>query len=1034
MEYQHAVFEEFARKVQPAVRPFHVYSPDINPAVEAEFAHAVYRFGHSMLDDDVARTTTNPDGSKTDNSIPLLTAFLNPPEFFNNGQGGFYTPQQAAGAIVMGSSDQVGNELDEFVTETLRNNLLGLPLDLPTLNLTRAREAGVPPLNDVRRQIHAETNDAQLAPYTSWADFGQHLKHPESLINFVAAYGTHPTIRDSGPDGILGNADDVTTIAAKRAAARAIVDPLPTDTPPADAADFMFSNGPVWASDANGVTNTGLDKVDLWVGGLAEVTNLFGGLLGTHVQLRLPESAREAAGRRPALLPGPHPGPEPARPARGQLVRRARPAQHRRHQLAQGRRLRDGRLQVPAGQPRRHGGRLSPCTGSWSPTTRRRPTATRPCCSCACPTARSRTASATRSTRAASTASRSTTAPPASTASPAATTTTPSGVAAGNDRIEGNGGDDVALGGDGNDIITDLDGADTLKGGPGNDAMDAGPGNDLVIGADGQDFMNGGANDNEAFGGPGNDFIIAGQGADAVFGDGGDDWIEGGTGQDLLQGDHGAPFFDDPAQVAPGNDIFIGQPGENDYDAEGGDDLMAQNAAIDRNAGAGGFDWAFHQYDTAPADDDMEINNNLVGLPIQVVVNRDRWQETEADSGSSFDDVIKGTETAPNTVGGAGFTGCDVLDQAGVNRIAGLSAIVPQPLTESAATVIANSAAGFCPVTGPVFGAGDILLGGAGSDTITGRGADDIIDGDRELTVRISVRDNFGTEIGSTDLMEHPALTGNFGPGSLPGMTLQEAVFKGIVDPGNLVAVREIKTPGPNNDTDTAVFRNPLQHLHDHAQRERQHHGRQPGRHRRYRHALEHRAAAVLRHDHPGHRQPDQHAGHGHRDAQPDESHRRRRRDRLGLARGRRRRQRCHHQVQLAERDDARCVGKRHEQLRRRHVHPGERGSRTAPARGRHLPRQRGQRRDDHLGTDRPRGSTAHSAGRAGKPGDSARGTAHGARGHGSHRKRSDLRARHEPGASRLGRLLGLGQGACALRLLSAGHQVPRLEDDRART
>ena len=60
MEYQHLVFEEFARKVQPAVRPFHVYSPDINPAIEAEFAHAVYRFGHSMLDDDVARTNVNP--------------------------------------------------------------------------------------------------------------------------------------------------------------------------------------------------------------------------------------------------------------------------------------------------------------------------------------------------------------------------------------------------------------------------------------------------------------------------------------------------------------------------------------------------------------------------------------------------------------------------------------------------------------------------------------------------------------------------------------------------------------------------------------------------------------------------------------------------------------------------------------------------------------------------------------------------------------------------------------------------------------
>ena len=79
MEYQHPVFEEFARKVQPAVRPFHVYSPDINPAIEAEFAHAVYRFGHSMLDDTVARTNTSAAGAKSDNSVPLLTAFLNPP-------------------------------------------------------------------------------------------------------------------------------------------------------------------------------------------------------------------------------------------------------------------------------------------------------------------------------------------------------------------------------------------------------------------------------------------------------------------------------------------------------------------------------------------------------------------------------------------------------------------------------------------------------------------------------------------------------------------------------------------------------------------------------------------------------------------------------------------------------------------------------------------------------------------------------------------------------------------------------------------
>ena len=164
--------------------------------------------------------------------------------------------------------------------------------------------------------------------------------------------------------------------------------------------------------------------------------------------------------------------------------------------------------------------------------------------------------------------------------------------------IEGNGGDDVALGGDGDDIITDLSGADVPKGGAGDDAIDAGIGDDIVMGGTGKDVLNGGSGDNETFAGEGDDFIIAGQGADAVFGDGGDDWIEGGSGQDLLQGDHGAPFFDDPGETRPGNEVFVGQAGENDYDAEGGDDLMAQNAAIDRNAGAGGFDWAFHEYDT----------------------------------------------------------------------------------------------------------------------------------------------------------------------------------------------------------------------------------------------------------------------------------------------------------------------------------------------------------------------------------------------------------------------------------------------------
>src|SRR4029079_15250815 len=274
MEYQHLVFEDFARKIAPAIRAFHIYPSDGNPVIPAEFAHAVYRFGHSMLDDDVARTNVDPDtGAQSPNSLKLLTAFLNPPEYFRShiGTRPTLTPEEAAGSIFMGSSDQTGNEIDEFVTETLRNNLLGLPLDLPTINMTRAREAGVPPLNVLRKEIFADTQDGQLTPYKSWSDYGQHLKHPESLINFVAAYGRHPSILAA--DGYL----------AKRNAARAIVNPATGDVPPTDAADFMFGTGD-WASTPNGESSTtkvGLDSVDLWVGGLAEETQLFGGLLGS---------------------------------------------------------------------------------------------------------------------------------------------------------------------------------------------------------------------------------------------------------------------------------------------------------------------------------------------------------------------------------------------------------------------------------------------------------------------------------------------------------------------------------------------------------------------------------------------------------------------------------------------------------------------------------------------------------------------------------------------------------------------------------
>src|SRR5262249_56088079 len=131
----------------------------------------------------------------------------------NSALNGSLSAAAAAGSLIDGLTKQVGNELDEFVVDSVRNTLVGLPLDLPAINIARGRSEGIPSLNLARKQLFAATRDAALKPYANWFEFGLNLKHAESLVNFVAAYGTEPTITSA------------TTLAAKRNAAPPLVSP-----------------------------------------------------------------------------------------------------------------------------------------------------------------------------------------------------------------------------------------------------------------------------------------------------------------------------------------------------------------------------------------------------------------------------------------------------------------------------------------------------------------------------------------------------------------------------------------------------------------------------------------------------------------------------------------------------------------------------------------------------------------------------------------------------------------------------------------
>ena len=234
---------------------------------------------------------------------------------------------------------QVGNEIDEFVTSALRNNLLGLPLDLATINLARGRDTGVPSLNAARREFYEATDqNALLKPYESWVDFAGHLKNEASIINFIAAYGTH---------ALITGADD-----GRRQARRGADASSPVTS---DSAAMAHRRRPTQSTSSTrpapmpAASLGGLDNVDLWIGGLAEEIMPFGGMLGSTFNFVFEDADGEPAERRPLLLPAAARRPASVRRDGGQFLRRDDHAQHRRDAPAV-RRVLDARPD-PRGRP-----------------------------------------------------------------------------------------------------------------------------------------------------------------------------------------------------------------------------------------------------------------------------------------------------------------------------------------------------------------------------------------------------------------------------------------------------------------------------------------------------------------------------------------------------------------------------------------------------------------------------------------------------------------------------------------------------------
>jgi Ca2+-binding RTX toxin-like protein len=789
MQYQHLVFEEFARKVQPFVNVFNDYNGQLDPAIMAEFAHTVYRFGHSMLTETVDRLDENfnsiGSGGAPGDQIGLIEAFLNPLEYTASG----LTADAAAGAIARGMTRQYGNEIDEFVTEALRNNLVGLPLDLAAINIARGRETGVPSLNEARADFYAGTSDFQLKPYESWAEFAQNIKNPASIINFIAAYGTHDTILSA------------TTVEAKRDAATAIV--LGGPGAPADRLDFLNATG-TWVA-ANNASLGGLNNVDFWIGGLAEKKMVFGGMLGSTFNFVF-ETQMEALqdGDRfyyLSRLANLNLTAQLENNKFSEMIHRNTNATH----LPGDAFARpDFFLEVDQTKQFNTGAddwiddqgtadTLDDVTHSQAAD----PTTDNPFFAGFNPLV---------IRDAATNKLQFTGAEHVVLGGTDGNDILIGGLGddalwgdKGDDRLEGGEGNDFFFGGEGADIITDKFGDDEVRSGAGDDVVSAGQGLNLIITDTGNDFVWAGDDDDELLLGQGDDFGAGGAGADFIIGGEGNDWVESGLENGLMLGDNGdlvqgLPIKRSVDSPIAGNDIMVATGGNADFDAETGDDIMVGGLGTDRFFGAFGFDWASYKYDPVGIEADMNVRQfappSIAGSPGAIL---DRYAQTEALSGSSKTDILRGDDAVdlkvgiPGTVTSLGLAsqGLDnALKDENLDLIEGLRAF----LAPGSAPTADEGEAGV-----NAFSTGNILLGGQGSDVIEGRGGDDLLDGDRWLNVVIRVTPPNGDP-----------------PYEVQGMAdIQAKLFSGELRVSDLTMVRRIEGSDDNNvavDVDVAQF------------------------------------------------------------------------------------------------------------------------------------------------------------------------------------------------------------------------------------
>lgn len=334
------------------------------------------------------------------------------------------------------------------------------------------------------------------------------------------------------------------------------------------------------------------------------------------------------------------------------------------------------------------------------------------------------------------------------------------------------------------------DDMDVVDGGAGNDTITTGDDADIITGGSGDDSIDGGVDDDTISGGADDDFIVGGEGADDIQGDGGNDTIYGGlhpsypdslniiddgsggdpidpektNGLDVIDGGDGDDLIfgqddDDTLYGGDGNDTLFGGIDEDELSGGSGNDVLLGGQGADFVSGGDDADTIGAGVgDTIIGGEGGDDDDSVVVSGLATVTYDGNDPASEAGTITYYNDDLTEAGTAdfseienvyvvgsassssvledPSSIPGAlsvdgiveGTSGDDLIDLSYTgdpdgDMVDGDDAVLP--LVDEQDVIVAG--AGDDTVEG--HDDGDIIFGGSGEDVLSGMGGNDAIDG-----------------------------------------------------------------------------------------------------------------------------------------------------------------------------------------------------------------------------------------------------------------------------------------------------------------